>query len=228
MFCPNCGREIPDGTKFCPYCGGACSAGAAAAPQPQPQDYGYVGQQGQTPDYGYYNQQGAAQGYQGYQAPAPKKSNKKLLLIIIIAAAVVLIGFLVWFFFLRGGSGGGSSPEKTLENFEDALNDLDVEAMLACMDSKTRAEVAKYGIGMDVSAMSGVMKAMGISFDLETVGVNYTSPTVCEATVAMTYSIFGVSKSDTGKATLVLEADGNWYIDGDNFDVLDDLDDILG
>jgi len=21
MFCPNCGKEIPDETKFCPYCG---------------------------------------------------------------------------------------------------------------------------------------------------------------------------------------------------------------
>ena len=21
MYCPNCGREIPDGSKFCPYCG---------------------------------------------------------------------------------------------------------------------------------------------------------------------------------------------------------------
>ena len=21
MFCPNCGKEIPDGSKFCPYCG---------------------------------------------------------------------------------------------------------------------------------------------------------------------------------------------------------------
>jgi len=21
MFCPNCGKQIPDGSKFCPYCG---------------------------------------------------------------------------------------------------------------------------------------------------------------------------------------------------------------
>ena len=21
MFCPNCGKEIPDDSKFCPYCG---------------------------------------------------------------------------------------------------------------------------------------------------------------------------------------------------------------
>ena len=25
MYCPNCGREIPDGSKFCPYCGAKLS-----------------------------------------------------------------------------------------------------------------------------------------------------------------------------------------------------------
>ncbi len=27
MFCQNCGKEIPEGTKFCPDCGTACSVG---------------------------------------------------------------------------------------------------------------------------------------------------------------------------------------------------------
>ena len=25
MFCEKCGKEIPDSTKFCPYCGAAVS-----------------------------------------------------------------------------------------------------------------------------------------------------------------------------------------------------------
>jgi len=25
MYCPNCGKEIPDGSKFCPYCGAKLS-----------------------------------------------------------------------------------------------------------------------------------------------------------------------------------------------------------
>ena len=25
MFCPNCGKQIPDGSKFCPYCGAKLS-----------------------------------------------------------------------------------------------------------------------------------------------------------------------------------------------------------
>jgi len=27
MFCPNCGKQIPDGSKFCPYCGAAVEGG---------------------------------------------------------------------------------------------------------------------------------------------------------------------------------------------------------
>lgn len=42
MFCHNCGKQIPDGTRFCHYCGvaqdGGQSASASAAPPPvQPQ-----------------------------------------------------------------------------------------------------------------------------------------------------------------------------------------------
>lgn len=33
MFCTHCGKEIQDSTKFCPYCGSDCSAGARVAEQ---------------------------------------------------------------------------------------------------------------------------------------------------------------------------------------------------
>lgn len=25
MFCTKCGKQVPDSTKFCPYCGANCS-----------------------------------------------------------------------------------------------------------------------------------------------------------------------------------------------------------
>ena len=46
MFCPNCGKEIEDGAKFCSECGAALNSEAEterepeqtpAAAQPQPQ-----------------------------------------------------------------------------------------------------------------------------------------------------------------------------------------------
>ena len=230
MFCANCGQEIPDGTKFCPFCG-ANTGAAAPAQQPQP-DYGYAPQQ--TPQYGGYQQgygqQAAPQGYyQGYQAPAPepKKSNKKLLIIILIIVGVLLIGFLVWFLFLRGGSGGGSSPEATIKNFERALNDLDFDGMVACMDSETRMEAARYGLGSQINAMASVMKSLGLSFDIEETAISYSSPTTCNVSLTLTYSMFGLSYTDTSTAKMIMEADGNWYFDGSDFDLLESLGDIL-
>jgi hypothetical protein len=32
LFCPKCGKEVPQGATFCPSCGAALQAGAPAAP----------------------------------------------------------------------------------------------------------------------------------------------------------------------------------------------------
>ena len=41
MFCPKCGNNVPESTKFCPTCGallaGEAQQAPAAEPQPQPQ-----------------------------------------------------------------------------------------------------------------------------------------------------------------------------------------------
>ncbi|MGC8979752.1 zinc ribbon domain-containing protein [Caldisericum sp.] len=31
MLCPNCGRQIPDGSKFCPYCGEKIAYGGTSS-----------------------------------------------------------------------------------------------------------------------------------------------------------------------------------------------------
>lgn len=36
MFCISCGKKIPDGMGFCPYCGAAQRGGGQAAPSPAP------------------------------------------------------------------------------------------------------------------------------------------------------------------------------------------------
>lgn len=68
MFCPKCGKEIPDESKFCPFCGEKILPGEKAPEQPSE------------------------------PVPAPKKSNRKLILIPVIAvviAAAVLTPYLV-------------------------------------------------------------------------------------------------------------------------------------
>jgi len=35
MFCPNCGRQIPDGSKFCPYCGASLEGNVTSQSSPK-------------------------------------------------------------------------------------------------------------------------------------------------------------------------------------------------
>ena len=77
MFCPNCGREIPDGTFFCPECGAETGAGnSSSQDQTQAQQNNWQDQaqnqqnnwQGQAQDQ-QNNWQGQAQGQQYQNGP---------------------------------------------------------------------------------------------------------------------------------------------------------------
>lgn len=37
MFCPKCGSNVPDSTKFCPTCGALLAGEAQQAPATEPQ-----------------------------------------------------------------------------------------------------------------------------------------------------------------------------------------------
>lgn len=90
MFCPKCGAQLPDGSKFCAKCGAQIAAaqpsgGAAPAPAPVPGP-----------------------------APAPMPQPKKHVgpIVAIAAAAVIIVAIAV--FALRGcggGNGYGSADE---------------------------------------------------------------------------------------------------------------------
>ena len=66
MFCPNCGAQIPDGTKFCTSCG--ASLEAAQQPQQQPQYQQPQQQYQQPPQYQQSQYQQQYQQQQYYQA----------------------------------------------------------------------------------------------------------------------------------------------------------------
>jgi len=70
MYCPNCGKEIPDGSKFCPYCG----AKVVASPEQKKLVKEMRGKRG-------------------------RKKNSLLILIPIVAVVILLSIFLYLKFF---------------------------------------------------------------------------------------------------------------------------------
>lgn len=111
MFCPKCGTQIPDGSKFCPGCGSPVAGQTAPAASPQPAS---AAAPQQAPDAS----QQSASAYQqvptavpqqapAYQqapaAPQPPKKNVKPIIICAVVAAVAVIVVAVCMYMSKGG-----------------------------------------------------------------------------------------------------------------------------
>ena len=74
--CPNCGKELPEGTKFCGYCGYNFENAQPAASQ------GYAAPQGYAP----------APEYGGYQpAPVPAVGKSPMMIVGMILSILALV-----------------------------------------------------------------------------------------------------------------------------------------
>ncbi len=87
MFCKQCGKEIEDGSTFCPFCGASQADDAQAQQQAQP------AQQAQ-PQYGQYQPPYTAQ--PTYTAPPVQESGAGWGVLGFFFPVVGLILFLVW------------------------------------------------------------------------------------------------------------------------------------
>ena len=109
MYCRNCGRDIKDGTKFCPYCGGGQEITAISVIEPVRVNQGA----GPGPSAG----QSANSGF------AHAKNNSKIkipLLIILAVVAVAVIGVLIFVLLdkplpMQGGSSNYIFSEKGID-----------------------------------------------------------------------------------------------------------------
>lgn len=85
MFCRNCGKEIPNDTKFCNHCG-APQDNISAQNNPSPAQNSHPRQQAPQPQYTYTAPQ------------SQKKSGGKKAIAIIVSLAVVVVAFVIGYF----------------------------------------------------------------------------------------------------------------------------------
>ena len=155
MFCHFCGKQIPDGDRFCQHCGSPVQQMNGGNPQ---QSYGAgqnVGNQsgtGGSAGYGGAGQGNMGYGNVGYSVPGyhiPEYRNSsyghpggmgravhqaaRTRLIAIGAAALCLIAVMVFVLFFRS-----DKPEDTVARMEKALNNMDMDALIDCFDEQTQ------------------------------------------------------------------------------------------
>ena len=225
-FCSNCGKPVDDTIRFCPSCG-APQQPVSQQPYQQPapqQPY----QQPQQPTYQQpaYQQPVAPSGYP--VGAAVKKAGgfaKHLKWILPVVAFVVaaVVSFLIF------GTNLFKSDEtlirERIQAYEDACNDGDMDAMLDCMDSETKALMEgtmdlmdglfQEGSGMDfgMSDMFGFAGAMGDFFKVEITNIaiegNYAT-----VSVIMSADMYGYSEETEETELPMVKEGGDWYIGG--------------
>ena len=123
MFCPNCGKQIPDDSKFCVGCGSS----VAQAPESTP------AQTAPQPAYQPVNSYAAQPSYPEADIPATnitvekKKSKKPLLITLGALLLVAVLGVGAWLLFFRGGKSDKKSLnplDPMMDAAEGSLNEL--------------------------------------------------------------------------------------------------------
>ncbi len=131
MFCSYCGKEIPDNSSACQFCGAVLSQAQQVPPQaPQQAPYGAPQQAPyQAPYQGQYNAP--------YTPPTPpKKKSKAPMIIGIVVGILVVLGIIG---FIASSEDGGYAP---VETFADPQ--FDIESVPA--DSVTALEPHSFEI----------------------------------------------------------------------------------
>ena len=238
MFCPYCGKQIPNEAAFCMSCGNKITPPqphTPAQPAPEQQTAYQAPVQPQAPAQPTYVQQAPVQQPPvQYQAPANSniasqlvacgntavKSKAKFFILIPIIA--VLIGAIVFasLYFFKSDE---DKIRDRLDTFAAACNDGDIESMVECFDKKTR-KYYETSIGLVEGIFGGLtgvdlpigdmfelfgMQEMGGQVNMELI-VNSIQINGNTAIVNITMSESGNIETDQIK---MCKEDDDWFID---------------
>lgn len=226
MFCSKCGTKLPDDAMFCSECG---------APtrnyRKQQQEPGYGQEPGYTqepsldqqpwdqPTYGSQPGEQDMSGQATYDGTASVKAkfsggSKRG---IIMAAVIVAIAALAGILYVKVLK--PRTPEDTLAKLEKAIEDLDMDEIMACFDQETRQAykdgMSEYG---DIDGMTDLMGMVGglgagPKVDIHINDIDYDGSDACTVSADLSLSFMGQSQEDSMDIPMKKEGK-DWVIDG--------------
>ncbi|MBQ3544258.1 MAG: zinc ribbon domain-containing protein [Lachnospiraceae bacterium] len=181
-FCNNCGTSLDDDAVFCTSCGANLSQETVnvqpqesvnVQPQEnvtaQPQEFNQAYTQPQQMGYDMGGQE-AFNSY-GNMPVAPKKKSKAPLIIGICAGAVALVAVVVVVLLFAFGVLGSNSPKGIVEEYMEAVKELDGVAALDCMayskEYKDEIKEMKEEAKEEAEGMGSMASLVEIDYEID-------------------------------------------------------------
>lgn len=177
MFCIKCGKQIPEGVKFCPYCGNAMSVAPAETPAPpveetvtytapaeapvavaEPETVGVI------PDL-----------IPREEIPAPSKktkiNGKKLAMFGGIGAVIIAAGVLAFSWF--GGNGDANTYKKEVESYLNCIANKEESADKFITDMYFGGDFGYFYSGKDSAEIHEIYARAVFDYEKEQADMGY-------------------------------------------------------
>jgi len=174
MFCINCGKQIPDGTKFCGFCGASQKAASDSPVQPAPP--------------------------RAHAEEVHRKERDKTTSIIWIIAAILIIAavaLVLIFVVFPDGFGGNDKPiathdrddENARENEDELEDDTEDSAEDALNDTEDATDDAASDTAADTTDNEPASGLVGTGYDVGDTMYDFSVPTLDGGTFTLSENL---------------------------------------